>query len=129
MLRERVALGALVAFLVSLSGSGAMAEELHAITCIKNQTDAEITFEIKYGSKGFSPQFLAAGYETSFYQLAKDAEPMTIRYDADLRPGQANRTTQEFVLKSHSASGKSCALGHIYTFKIDKATTLLKLWD
>jgi hypothetical protein len=129
MLGQRFAVGALAAIVISLSATIGEAEELHAITCIKNKTDALISFEIKYGSKGFSPKFLAAGYETSFYQLARDAEPMMIRYDADLNPGAAHRVTQTYVLKARNASGKSCALGHIYEFEIDKATTLLRLYD
>src|SRR5262245_8287318 len=127
MSRQRVAVGALAAFLVSSVGNGAKAEEMHAITCIINKTNVQISYEIKYGEGGYRPESLAAGYETSYHQPASTAEPITIRYDADLRPGSENRTMQTY--KSHTASGKLCALGHIYNFEIDPATTLLKLYD
>jgi hypothetical protein len=129
MRRQRILLGAIAAILISLPGAGASAEEMHGITCIVNATDDLIAYEISYGSDGFSPQHLAAGYEMSHTQLASNLKPITIRYDADLRPGKANRTMQEFGLKSRSASGKSCVLGHRYKFAIDKVTTLLKLYD
>ena len=129
MLNHRVAFGVLAAILTSLSVTTGEAGEFHAITCIKNKTDVLISYEIQYGSQGYSSKFLAAGFEQPFLQLAGSVQPMTIKYDADLRPGAPHRVYQTFGLKSKNAAGRLCESGHIYTFEIDPATTLLKLYD
>ena len=74
---------------------------------------------------------LAAGYEQTLAQRAKTAKAVRVKYDADVRPGKTNRVERTFRLETRQASGtgKTFDLGLIYTFRIDPATTLLKLTE
>ena len=118
------------ALLTSLFASNAIGEELHNITCINNATQAVIAYEIKYGSGLYITQHIAAGYETSYAQLSNSYQPITITYNSVLRPSSEPALRQTYELKSRQASGRSCALGHRYTFKIDSnIPSLIRLYD
>jgi hypothetical protein len=118
------------ALLTSLFAGNAIGEEMHNITCVVNATQAVIAYEIKYGSGSYITEHIAEGYETSYAQESKSYQPITITYDSILRPSSEPALRQTHALKSRQASGKSCALGHRYTFKIDpNIPSLIRLYD